>query len=118
MLDDNLTGHNKYCPKCDSHLTSLYLCPECGVRYDEWYKADQSIEELADRHAQLMETAKKFEDGFKRRGKLLEKCRRVLKFLVRDQGMNRMMYSERALTTTDFMIMMLDEELDCQEGDE
>jgi tRNA(Ile2) C34 agmatinyltransferase TiaS len=49
MLDDKLAGHNKHCPKCDNHLTSLYLCPECGVRYDEWYKADQRIAELEEK---------------------------------------------------------------------
>lgn len=27
------------CPKCDHHLTSLYACPECGVRYNPPNKA-------------------------------------------------------------------------------
>lgn len=29
----SLSGHNWHCPKCDFHLTSLGLCPECGMRY-------------------------------------------------------------------------------------
>lgn len=39
-LDFDLTGHNDYCPMCKTHLTSLYLCPECGVRFDGWHKAE------------------------------------------------------------------------------
>lgn len=27
------------CPKCQSQLTSLLLCPECGLRYDDLEKA-------------------------------------------------------------------------------
>lgn len=30
----SLTEHNLHCRKCDQHLTSLYLCPNCGKRYD------------------------------------------------------------------------------------
>jgi hypothetical protein len=29
----SLSGHDWHCPACDHHLTSLYLCPACGVRY-------------------------------------------------------------------------------------
>lgn len=29
-----ISGHLWHCPVCDVHLTSLFLCPECGVRYD------------------------------------------------------------------------------------
>ena len=32
-LDESITGHRLHCPKCDVHLTSLLLCPECGARY-------------------------------------------------------------------------------------
>ena len=35
MLDYQLTNHNAHCPKCKVHLTSLLLCPKCGIRY-EW----------------------------------------------------------------------------------
>ena len=34
MLDEELTGHRFHSPCCNAHLTSLYLCPNCGVRYD------------------------------------------------------------------------------------
>lgn len=30
----SLSHHDWHCPKCDHHLTSLYLCPECGTRYN------------------------------------------------------------------------------------
>lgn len=30
----SLTHHDWHCPECDHHLTSLYLCPKCGMRYD------------------------------------------------------------------------------------
>lgn len=33
MLDFEITGNNAFCPGCKSHLTSLLLCPECGIRY-------------------------------------------------------------------------------------
>lgn len=33
-LDEILTGHRLHCGKCDVHLTSLYLCPKCGYRYE------------------------------------------------------------------------------------
>lgn len=33
QLDDSLAGHSIHCPKCNAHLTSLLLCPECGDRY-------------------------------------------------------------------------------------
>ena len=29
-----LSKHKWHCPDCDVHLTSLLLCPECGIRYD------------------------------------------------------------------------------------
>jgi hypothetical protein len=32
-LDFALTGHHQHCLACDVHLTSLDLCPNCGVRY-------------------------------------------------------------------------------------
>lgn len=28
-----LSGHLWHCSECDTHLISLFLCPECGVRY-------------------------------------------------------------------------------------
>ena len=28
-----ITYHKLHCPACDSLLTSLLLCPDCGVRY-------------------------------------------------------------------------------------
>jgi len=28
-----LVGHQYHCPECDVHITSLGLCPNCGVRY-------------------------------------------------------------------------------------
>jgi hypothetical protein len=31
----DLSGHDLHCPDCDKHLTSLFLCPECGQRYEE-----------------------------------------------------------------------------------
>jgi hypothetical protein len=31
---ESISGHLWHCPNCDAHLTSLFLCPECGVRYD------------------------------------------------------------------------------------
>ena len=34
-LDKHLTGHLWHWPVCDCHLTLLFLCPECGIRYDE-----------------------------------------------------------------------------------
>ena len=34
QLDDSLAGHSIHCPKCNTHLTSLLLCPECG----DWYE--------------------------------------------------------------------------------
>lgn len=33
-LDESLTGHKYHCPKCDVHLTSLGLCPNCGTRFE------------------------------------------------------------------------------------
>jgi hypothetical protein len=36
MLNDELAGHPFHCPKCGSHLTSLFLCGECNVRYVDW----------------------------------------------------------------------------------
>ena len=36
MLDDELACHPFHCPKCGSHLTSLFLCGECNIRYVEW----------------------------------------------------------------------------------
>jgi hypothetical protein len=32
-LDKSLTGHDLECPRCQSHLTSLLLCPNCGIRF-------------------------------------------------------------------------------------
>lgn len=44
MLDESLTGHNYHCPKCNEHLTSLYLCAECGTRW-QWVVAfDEAVE--------------------------------------------------------------------------
>lgn len=34
-LDAKLSGHRWHCPKCNKHLTSMMLCPECGTRYTE-----------------------------------------------------------------------------------
>lgn len=28
-----LSGHQLHCPRCNEHLTSLFLCPMCGQRY-------------------------------------------------------------------------------------
>lgn len=28
-----LSCHQWHCPKCDIHLTSLFLCPKCGNRF-------------------------------------------------------------------------------------
>lgn len=28
-----LSGHTLHCPQCNEHLTSLFLCPNCGQRY-------------------------------------------------------------------------------------
>ena len=42
-LDRKLTGHDTHCPVCKSHLTSLYLCPMCIVRYDDWYRYEQAL---------------------------------------------------------------------------
>jgi hypothetical protein len=33
-LDESITGHRLHCLNCDFHLTSLLLCPECGIRYE------------------------------------------------------------------------------------
>jgi hypothetical protein len=33
QLDDALASHDLHCPKCAAHLTSLGLCPTCGIRY-------------------------------------------------------------------------------------
>ena len=30
-----LSGHKLHCGVCDSHLTSLLLCPKCGKRYGD-----------------------------------------------------------------------------------
>jgi len=48
QLDDALAGHNLHCPKCAAHLTSLGLCPTCGVRYafDQvvtWIDCDEQL---------------------------------------------------------------------------
>lgn len=34
----SISGHLWHCPMCDSHLTSLFLCPECGIRYDTTFR--------------------------------------------------------------------------------
>lgn len=34
LLDTSLSGHNYHCPHCNTHLTSLYFCCKCGVRWD------------------------------------------------------------------------------------
>jgi len=48
QLDDSLAGHNLHCPKCAAHLTSLGLCPTCGIRYAfapivEWIACDEQL---------------------------------------------------------------------------
>jgi hypothetical protein len=30
-----LSGHPYHCPNCNEHLTSLGLCPKCGIRFVE-----------------------------------------------------------------------------------
>lgn len=35
QLDESITGHRLHCRHCDSHLTSLLMCPDCGRRYLE-----------------------------------------------------------------------------------
>ena len=45
MLDEELSGHKYHCPKCNSHLTSLYLCGDCGVRYDWVVAFDEAVEQ-------------------------------------------------------------------------
>lgn len=32
-LDYSLAGHHLHCPRCDVHITSLLMCPNCGTRY-------------------------------------------------------------------------------------
>ena len=57
-LDFNLTGHNEHCPDCDTHLTSLYLCPDCGIRYEylNFMEVDNAIsgEETLGRFSALL----------------------------------------------------------------
>lgn len=41
-LDQALTHHNLHCPDCNVHLTSLFLCPQCGTRFEKvWDSGDQ-----------------------------------------------------------------------------
>ncbi len=47
-LDFDLTGHNDCCPICKTHLTSLYLCPKCGVRFGGWFNAEALADSLLD----------------------------------------------------------------------
>lgn len=35
---ENISKHLWHCPVCDAHLTSLFLCPECGIRYDTAFR--------------------------------------------------------------------------------
>ena len=49
MLDYQLTKHNATCKKCGAHLTSLFLCPKCGVRYEWSYILGNEIERIAKR---------------------------------------------------------------------
>ena len=44
MLDETLSGHKYHCPHCNTHLTSLYLCCDCGVRYDWVVAFDEAVE--------------------------------------------------------------------------
>jgi len=52
-MSDNIYGHNFHCPKCATHLTSLFLCGECGIRYDEWFAAWQENQRLKGLLAEL-----------------------------------------------------------------
>lgn len=44
MLDETLSGHKYHCRHCNTHLTSLYLCCDCGVRYDWVVAFDDAVE--------------------------------------------------------------------------
>lgn len=45
MLDEILTGHQYHCPNCNTHLTSLYFCGDCGVRWDWVVAFDEAVEQ-------------------------------------------------------------------------
>ena len=53
-----MTRYNERCPDCDIHLTILYLCPECGIRYDylNFMEVDNAIsgEETLGRFSPLL----------------------------------------------------------------
>jgi hypothetical protein len=61
-MSDNIYGHNFHCPKCATHLTSLFLCGECGIRYDEWFAAWQENQRL--REALEFYANEKHYDGY------------------------------------------------------
>lgn len=62
QLDAKLAGHEWHCPRCDKHLTSGMLCPECGTRYTDcdiwetWY--DETAKELNEANWRLSEIQK------------------------------------------------------------
>ena len=55
LLDYGLTQHMLHCPVCDVHLTSLLLCPGCGMRYEIFGHTlgDRSMEEVQRRLTEL-----------------------------------------------------------------
>lgn len=50
-----ITGHFWHCPSCDSHLTSLGLCPECGTRYE----FEENIPFILLRYAEIIQVVDK-----------------------------------------------------------
>ena len=44
LLDESLTGHKYHCHYCNGHLTSLYFCADCGIRYDWVVAFDEAVE--------------------------------------------------------------------------
>jgi hypothetical protein len=43
MLDEEISYHKYHCGKCNGHLTSLYFCPSCGIRW-QWVAAfDEAV---------------------------------------------------------------------------
>ena len=62
-MSDNIYGHNFHCPKRATHLTSLFLCGECGIRYDEWFASWQENQRLRELlNQQLAEKDNEIED--------------------------------------------------------
>lgn len=46
MLDEEISYHKYHCGKCNGHLTSLYFCPSCGIRWWWVVMFDEAVEQM------------------------------------------------------------------------